>query len=144
MTTAVTRRAAVMSDLKRSAKMKLIFQILISVLCLALGGCVYGDFKAVDSLNVGVARENARKNIESYGFTKFEKEYFRPAGGWPDGGKGFFDVEWRAGAAEKKIRKTIFSSEAYPVSHGFLGYGWIYLFYAEDGTLLHYYRLQIN
>ena len=124
--------------------MKPVFQILISVLCLSLSACVYGDFKALDSLKVGMAREEARKNIESYGFTKFEKEYFRPAEGWPDAKKGYFDVEWRTGVAEHKIQKKIFSSEAYPVSHGLLGYGWIYLFYAEDGTLLDYYRLQIN
>lgn len=117
---------------------------IIPFLALILSGCTTNDFRAIDSLHEGLTQRQARESIEKFGFTSHESEVERPASGWPEKGEGYFDVGWRAGLAEKNIHKPISFAEAYPVSHGLLGYGWIYLFYDADKTLIHYYRLQIN
>lgn len=117
---------------------------LIPIIALLFFGCTTDDFRAVDSLREGVTQNQARESIERFGFTSREPEVERPAAGWTKQGKGYFDVGWRAGLAEEKIHKPIYFAEAYPVSHGLLGYGWIYLFYDSERILVHYYRLQIN
>jgi hypothetical protein len=114
------------------------------LIAMLLAGCTSNDFRAVGDLRVGLPRSQARAEIEKYEFKQKEAEVVKPASGWPVEGKGYLDVALRAGVAEKKIKKEIFSAEAYPVTHGFLGYGWIYLFYDKDGVLIDYYRLQIN
>jgi hypothetical protein len=117
---------------------------LITFLALLFCGCTTNDFRAVDSLREGISQAQAQESIERFGFASREPEVTRPEAGWTEKGQGYFDVAWRAGVVEKKIQKPIHYAEAYPVSHGFLGYGWIYLFYDSDRVLVHYYRLQIN
>lgn len=115
------------------------------VALVALAGCATSaDFQAVGALRAGQTQAEARGAIEAHGFKDPKDEVLRPAAGWPAQGKGFFDTAHRAGLAEQKLGTRIASAEAYPVHHGLLGYGWIYLFYDEAGKLASYYRLQIN
>ena len=69
----------------------------------------------------------------------------RATSGWPkEREKAFADTGWRAGREEERTGKRIVRAEYYPVGHGFLGAGELYLFYGEDGRLISFYRYQIN
>lgn len=110
----------------------------------ALSGCVTNDFKVVDALRVGMTPEEAEATIKSYGFTRTEA-IDRPDGGWPTEAKTFIGaVGWRAGRQEAHTGKRVRRVEYYPVTHGLLGFGELFLFYGDDGKLMDFYRHQIN
>ena len=46
--------------------------------------------------------------------------------------------------AENKIGKKIGTVEYYPVHHGILGFGMLFLFYDSNEKLVYFYRKQIN
>ncbi len=50
----------------------------------------------------------------------------------------------RAAAQEARTGKRISLVEYYPVGHGLLGAGELFLFYDEAGHLINFYRYQIN
>ena len=115
-----------------------------SVICaLTLVGCVTNDFKVVDALSVGMSDGKAKETIESYGFQR-EERINRPDEGWPEPDGSFLDLPGRAHWAEKELNTVIEFAEYYPVGHGLLGYGQLFLFYDEAGQLVKYYRRQIN
>ncbi|BET65433.1 hypothetical protein ASA1KI_03510 [Opitutales bacterium ASA1] len=109
-----------------------------------LSGCVStADFKVVEALAIGMSQEEAKATIASYGFTMAEA-FDRPEGGWPSERENFQATRWRAGREEAHLGKQVSRVEFYPVGHGLLGYGQLFLFYGEDGRLLDFHRYQIN
>jgi len=115
----------------------------IALAVITLSGCVTNDFAVVNALRPGMTREEASQAIGSYGFQR-ESVASRPGDGWSPSRDGFAELSYRAGAMEKHLQKTIYSAETYPVTHGVLGYGILYLFYDADGRLMEFYRRQIN
>ena len=117
------------------------------VICLGcafiLAGCATNDFKVVDALSVGMSDEQAKESIESYGFQR-EARINRPDEGWPDTDDSFTDLPGRAHSVEKELNTVIECAEHYPVGHGLLGAGDLFLFYDETGHLVKYYRRHIN
>ncbi|MCA1658467.1 MAG: hypothetical protein LC627_04115, partial [Verrucomicrobiaceae bacterium] len=67
-----------------------------------------------------------------------------PAAGWPDTDNTFTNLAGRGKMAEVRVGRVIRVAECYPVSHGLLGFGELFLFYDEDGRLAYFYRRQIN
>ena len=124
-------------------KMKGAFRILLSAALLLLAGCVTNDFKVVDSLKAGMTPQEAQETIKSFGFT-LSKSLPRPAAGWPAERKAFDATDWRAGREEARTGKPVSLVEYYPVGHGMLGAGELFLFYGDDGQLASFYRHQIN
>ena len=114
-------------------------------------GCIFtvvgcgesNDFKVVDELSEGMTREQAGKTIESYGFRR-ELSLSRPAAGWPHTDESFDELPVRAKQVEEELSTTIEYAEYYPVHHGLLGFGQLFLFYDESGRLVKHYRRQIN
>jgi hypothetical protein len=123
--------------------MKLAAKLLISVALVFLGGCVTNDFKVVDALKLGMTQQEAQATIKSFGFS-LAQSLPRPATGWPADRNTFDATDWRAGREEARTGKQVSLVEYYPVGHGFLGAGQLFLFYGEDGRLAHFYRYQIN
>jgi hypothetical protein len=123
--------------------MKIAMRLLTVLSALLLGGCVTKDFKVVDALKVGMSPTEAQTTIRSYGFSLAES-LRRPADGWPAERKAFAATAWRAGREEARTGKPVSFVEYYPVGHGILGAGQLFLFYGEDGRLMHFYRYQIN
>jgi hypothetical protein len=116
--------------------------ILICALCL-LSGCVTADFKVVDALRTGMTESEAQSAIASFGFHRSE-QLVRPPIGWPSERADFTALAWRAGLIETHKNQIVAMAEYYPVHHGFLGAGQLFLFYGADGKLLEFYRYQIN
>ena len=54
------------------------------------------------------------------------------------------DLPKRAAAVEERLQRRIGSAEYYPVTHGLLGFGKLFLFYDENGRLVEFYRININ
>jgi major membrane immunogen (membrane-anchored lipoprotein) len=113
------------------------------VASLLLTACVTNDFKVVDALRRGMDPAEANATIASFGFQRRES-LSRPQGGWPTKRGAFSDLAWRAGVEETRVKEEIASAEFYPVHHGLLGYGELFLFYGKEGKLVSYYRHQIN
>ena len=119
-------------------------QVVIGLGCaFTLVGCVTNDFKVVDALSVGMSDEQAKETIQSYGFQR-EERINRPDEGWPDPDNSFVDLPGRAQSVEKELNTVIECAEYYPVGHGLLGYGQLFLFYDETGHLVKCYRRQVN
>ena len=110
---------------------------------LALIGCVTDDFKVVDALSEGMTKEQAAKTIASYGF-RLESSLNRPEEGWVDEGESFTNLPGRARRVEEELNTVIAVAEYYPVHHGLLGFGQLFLFYDGSERLVKYYRRQIN
>ena len=123
--------------------MKVAAKLLIPVAVLLLAGCVTNDFKVVDALKPGMTPQQAQETINSFGFT-LAQSLPRPASDWPTERKTFDATAWRAGREEARSGKRVSLVEYYPVGHGMLGAGQLFLFYGEDGRLAHFYRYQIN
>ena len=118
-------------------------KVVLAICALMFAGCSSNDFKVVDALHTGMTREEAKATIQSYGF-RLEESFSRPADGWPRERKTFTATEWRAGREEERVGKHVMSVELYPVGHGLLGAGLLFLFYGEDGSLMNFYRYQVN
>jgi hypothetical protein len=122
--------------------MKFIARFLLIFCALVFSGCVTKDFKVVDALRAGLTKEEAKATIASFGFER-SQVLERPASGWASEGT-FTNLPSRARVAEERSKKTIATAEYYPVGHGLLGAGQLFLFYGEDGRLVDFYRYQIN
>jgi hypothetical protein len=117
---------------------------ILALFCsLLLAGCVTNDFKVVDALRIGMSPEEAKSMIQAYGF-QLAESIQRPADGWPGERKTFAAADWRAGREEVQSGERVYLVEYYPVGHGLLGAGELFLFYGEDGRLMSFYRHQIN
>src|SRR5215510_7832262 len=109
---------------------------------LFLVGCVTNDFKVVDALHTGMSHNEVQTTIASYGFER--REYLiRPAEGWQTI-ETLMALPKRAKAVEDQLGVVVASAEYYPVHHGMLGFGELFLFYDAGGKLIHFYRHQIN
>ena len=108
-----------------------------------LSGCVSADFKVVDALKAGMTDAEAQSAIATFGFSRGDR-LSRPSSGWPDERTDFTALAWRAGRIETEKKEKVTAAEYYPVHHGLLGSGQLFLFYGEDGKLLEFYRYQIN
>jgi hypothetical protein len=84
----------------------------------------------------------AHANIAAYGFHRAEY-LVRPGGGWSEI-ETSMGLPKRAAAVEGHLGKQVASAEFYPVFHGMLGYGHLFLFYDENNRLLEFYRVNIN
>lgn len=115
--------------------------ILVAALCST--GCVTNDFKVVDALHKGMSREEADTVINSYGF-KLGETWTRPAEGWTDDSHSHKKPHLRAQSVEAQFRTRVERLDYYPVQHGILGFGWLFLFYDEGEVLIDFYRHQIN
>jgi hypothetical protein len=115
---------------------------LLCALCL-LSGCVSADFRVVDALRAGMTESEAQSAIASFGFQRSD-HLARPPSGWPAERGDFTALAWRAGIIETQKKQIVAIAEYYPVHHGLLGAGQLFLFYGADGKLLEFYRYQIN
>jgi hypothetical protein len=116
-----------------------IFLCALGLLC----GCVSADFKVVDALRTGMTEAEAQSAIASFGFQRNE-HLIRPPNGWPAERGDFTALAWRAGMIETQKNQIVAIAEYYPVHHGFVGAGQLFLFYDANGKLLEFYRYQIN
>jgi hypothetical protein len=118
---------------------------LLTLLAFALligAGCTTDDFKVVDALHTGMSREEARATISAYGFER--REFLtRPEAGWSSV-QTMMDLPKRAAAIEERRRIPVGSAEYYPVGHGLMGFGELFLFYDVEGRLVEFYRHNIN
>jgi hypothetical protein len=117
----------------------------LSSVCAAflLAGCTTADFKVVDALHPGMSQAEAQATIASYGFA-LKDSMRRPENGWPQNDNSPWQLATRAAFQEKELNERVALAEFYPVYHGMLGYGHLFLFYGEDGKLRSHYRHQIN
>lgn len=115
----------------------------ILLIAFFISGCATNDFKVVDALRIGMNAGEAQETIHAYGF-QLEQSMERPALGWPNANTALGDLAGRAGATEMRLGRRILRAEYYPVFHGLLGFGELYLFYSEDDQLVEFYRHQIN
>ncbi len=122
--------------------MKLILNLVMFFSAILFGGCSTNDFKVVDALRVGFTKEEAKATIAAYGFERAQI-LKRPSSGWTSDGT-FTNLPARAHAIEERSKQKIATAEYYPVGHGLLGAGQLFLFYGEDGRLMNFYRRQIN
>jgi len=114
------------------------------VACLSLfAGCVTNDFKVVEALEIGLEMSEVETVVAAYGFNK-EQSLTRPDDGWPETDDSYTNLAGRAEVVEDSKGIEIHQADYYPVGHGFLGYGWLFTFFDQDGKLVHYYRKQIN
>jgi hypothetical protein len=109
----------------------------------ALNGSYGNDFKVVDALKTGMTRNEAASTIATFSF-HLEQSADRPPTGWTESDRTFTDLPGRARKEEIRLGRRINVAEYYPVSHGLLGAGQLFLFYGDDGRLAHFYRRQIN
>ena len=118
---------------------------LLSLLAFALliaAGCKTNDFKVVDALHKGMSQEEARATISAYGFER--REFLtRPRDGWSSV-QTIMNLPKRAAAVEESHRLSVGSAEYYPVGHGLMGFGELFLFYNLEGRLVEFYRHNIN
>ena len=122
--------------MKASGKLLFVFLAVLG------SGCTAKDFKVVDALRAGLTKEEAKATITSFGFERSEV-LERPAAGWISDGT-FTNLPLRARVVEERTNKNIATAEYYPVGHGLLGAGQLFLFYDEAGQLVDFYRHQIN
>jgi hypothetical protein len=122
--------------------MKSLAKSLVLFCAMLFCGCVTKDFKVVGALRVGLTKQEAKTTIASFGFER-SQILERPASGWTSDGT-FTNLPLRARAAEVRFEKKIATAECYPVAHGLLGAGELFLFYGEEGRLVDFYRYQIN
>ena len=108
-----------------------------------LAGCATADFKVVDALHPGMSQSEAQATIASYGFA-LKDSMRRPESGWTGNDSSPWQLATRAAFQEKELSERVSLVEYYPVYHGMLGYGQLFLFYGEDGKLRSHYRHQIN
>jgi hypothetical protein len=108
-----------------------------------LTGCTTNDFEVLKAIQPGMTSMSARKAIRAYGF-EIEECIKRPVNGWPSEREDFVAAGWRAGRIEAIRGSVVTSVESYPVGHGLLSAGQLFLFYGEDNRLLEFYRYQIN
>ena len=116
---------------------------LLVLMMALLPACVTNDFKVVAALRVGMTQDEARSTIASFGFQR-DEALSRPESGWPESGKDFTNLPVRAHWIEREQKARVAIAEYYPVQHGLLGFGQLFLFYGTDGRLMKFYRRQIN
>jgi hypothetical protein len=90
-----------------------------------------------------MTQEQARSTIASYGFER-EEVLQRPESGWSDTPVDWVAMSVRAGRVETELGQRVSKVGYYPVYHGILGFGQLFLFYDEDRRLASFYRKQIN
>ena len=117
--------------------------IFIVTLALSLSGCATNDFKVLDALHPGMTRAEATSTVESFSFSIFASA-IRPIDGWTDSVKHKLDIYWWAQWAEDKMQEPVERVDLFPVGHGILGMGELYLFYNNTDHLIYFYRLNIN
>jgi hypothetical protein len=144
-TTRAARRAA---DAQRSAYretlcMKPMSMFALILTTLLLVACRTADFKVVDALRLGMTSTEAQKTIASFSFER-DSVLERPDSGWPSSDGTSINLAGRAHQAELKLRAIVKTAEYYPVHHGLLGFGELFLFYDSNGKLVEFYRHQIN
>ena len=124
--------------------MKVFYPLLLLALSL-LSGCVTNDLKVVDALHRGMTVREARSTVESFGFKRSLREV-RPSGGWAseDPQHPLPNLPGRAKYQEEQLAIRISEIDYYPVGHGLMGLGMLFLFYDSHMRLAHYYRYQIN
>ena len=90
------------------------------------------------------ARE-ARSTVETFGFKRSLHER-RPSTGWAseDPQHPLPNLPGRAKAQEERLGIHFSEVDYYPVSHGLMGFGMLFLFYDTHGRLAHHYRYHIN
>ena len=115
---------------------------LIGIAFLIAGCAATDDFKVVEALHKGMSMQEAKTTIESYSFQR-HSIITRSKEGWEES-DDITDLSKRALRVEEKLNITIETAEYYPVSHGILGFGQLFLFYDKEGSLVYYYRKQIN
>jgi hypothetical protein len=113
---------------------------ILAALC---ASCVTNDFRVVEALKPGMTQVEASDVITSFGFER-RTVMNRPLDGWATTDGTFENIHGRASAIEEELRQEVRVAEMYPVGHGLLGFGLLYLFYGPDGRLLEHYRYQIN
>lgn len=123
--------------------MKLLTKLNITFFSFILVSCTTSDFKVVEALETGMSKQEARSTIASYAFQR-EQIIERPDNGWPKSDGTITNLPGRANAVENTLNIDIRSAEYYPVGHGLLGFGQLFLFYDNNDRLVHYYRKQIN
>jgi hypothetical protein len=119
------------------------FVVALIITALFSTGCVTNDFKVVDALHRGMAREDANAVINRHGF-RLGETWTRPAGGWTDDSHTLLKPHLRAQAVESQYHTEVKRLDHYDVGHGLMGYGWLFLFYDERDVLIDFYRHQIN
>ena len=116
----------------------------LAIVCaFCLAGCVTNDFKVVDALQVEMDRKEARTTIGSYGF-EVKEILERPIEGWSKNDDTFTNLPGRAKYVEERSGKIVKVAEYYPVGHGFLGFGQLFVFYDSEEKIVDFYRRQIN
>jgi len=121
--------------------LKPLFAFLAFAMLIA-GGCKTNDFKVVDELRAGMSQEEARSTISAYGFKRAEF-LTRPSDGWSSV-QTLMGLPKRAAVIEERRRTQVGSAEYFPVGHGLMGFGQLFLFYDSDGRLVEFYRHNIN
>jgi hypothetical protein len=109
----------------------------------ALTSCSSNDFKVLDALETGMTKAEAAKTIESFGF-KRQAAVERPPNGWPETDGTAVNIPRVARLTEARLHQPVQFAEYYPVHHGLLGFGELFLFYDADGRLIHFYGHRIN
>ena len=90
-----------------------------------------------------MSQAQAKATIKLYGFDRQELMR-RSENGWPTNLGSSSELARRAASEESRLKERVSFAEFYPVGHGILGYGELFLFYGENGRLRSYYRHQIN
>ena len=127
---------------EQNTEIKFVHSIFL-MLAIILSGCVTtNDFKVVDALQIGMSREEVKATIFSYGF-QLEEVLSRPSLGWV-GDDTFTNLPGRAKYAEERAGKNVKIAEYYPVGHGILGFGQLFVFYDNEEKVVEFYRRQIN
>ena len=126
--------------------MKRLFLSLL--LPLFLVGCQTNDFRAYESVRVGMTRDEARGAFTQYGFRLADSQV-RPTNGWPSADNVTFGLASsglpeRARLVEQKLGSTIASADYFPIGHGWFGFSRVFLFYSPDNRLVDFYHHQIN
>lgn len=114
--------------------------LLLSIVCLV--GCKTNDFRIVEDIQKGMSKETVHSKCSSYGF-KSRERLIRPDQGW-SAIQSIMGLPEKAEAIEKQLHGVVKSAEYYPVTHGFLGFGELYVFYDDKDQVVDFYRIQIN
>src|SRR5689334_3974102 len=113
----------------RTSPMKHALLLVLAALCTS---CVTNDFRVVDELKPGMTQAEASEVIRSLGFER-RADVSRPQNGWQTTDHAFGDITGRASDVEQRRQQEVRVVELYPVGHGLLGFGLLYLFYGPDG-----------
>jgi hypothetical protein len=106
-------------------------------------GCVTNDFKVVDALQPNMTAPEARSTIAAHGFERHETST-RPETGWSLQARDMTRLAVRAHYIEDLLGIRVATAEYYPVYHGLMGFGELFLFYNDQNRLVYFYRHQIN